>query len=69
MPVILERESHDLWLNEDSRSADLKDLLVPFPAEAMTSHAVSYDVNDTKVDEARLLRPVEPNIGVNLRLF
>jgi putative SOS response-associated peptidase YedK len=47
----------------------LKDLLVPFPAEAMTSHAVSYDVNDTKVDEARLLRPVEPNIGVNLRLF
>ncbi len=69
MPVILPSESYDLWLNEDCRSADLKDLLVPFPADAMTSHAVSYDVNDTKVDEARLLRPVEPNIGVNLRLF
>ena len=69
MPVILGTESHNLWLDEESRSADLKDLLVPFPAELMTSHAVSYDVNDTKVDEERLLRPVTPNIGVTLSLF
>ena len=69
MPVILESNSYDLWLNEDSRSADLKDLLVPLDAQAMTSHAVSYDVNNTKIDEERLLRPVEPNIGVTLRLF
>jgi putative SOS response-associated peptidase YedK len=69
MPVILPGESHDLWLKEDARSADLKDLLAPFPAEAMTSHAVSYEVNDAKVDDERLLRRVEPNIGVNLSLF
>jgi putative SOS response-associated peptidase YedK len=69
MPVILRSESYDIWLNEDCRSADLKELLVPFPTDAMTSHAVSYDVNDTKVDDEHLLRPVEPNIGVNLRLF
>ena len=69
MPVILESNSHDLWLNEDCRSAGLKDLLVPFDAQAMTSHAVSYDVNNTKIDEERLLRPVEPNIGVTLSLF
>jgi hypothetical protein len=35
----------------------------------MKSHAVSYDVNDVKVDHEGLLRPVTPNIGVNLRLF
>lgn len=69
MPVILGSEFYDLWLNEESRSADLKDLLVPFSADLMTSHAVSYDVNSTKIDDERLLRPVTPNIGVTLSLF
>ena len=69
MPVILGSESFDLWLNEESRSSDLKELLTPFPADLMTSHAVSYEVNDTKTDDERLLRPVEPNIGVTLSLF
>ena len=69
MPVILDAESYDLWLSEDSRSADLIDLLIPYPADAMTSHAVSYDVNDAKVEDERLVRPAEPNIGVTLSLF
>jgi hypothetical protein len=33
------------------------------------SHAVGYDVNDPKVDDEHLLRPVEPNLGVTLSLF
>jgi putative SOS response-associated peptidase YedK len=69
MPVILESESYGLWLSEDSRSADLKDLLAPYPAEAMTSHPVSYDVNNAKLDEERMVLPAEPNIGVTLSLF
>jgi len=69
MPVILRPESYDLWLNEHTRAVDLKELLVPFPADQMMSHAVSYEVNDPKVDDERLLREVEPNIGANLRLF
>jgi putative SOS response-associated peptidase YedK len=69
MPVILRPESYGLWLNEKSRAADLKELLVPFPTNQMMSHAVSYEVNDPKVDDERLLREVEPNIGANLRLF
>lgn len=69
MPVILPPESHNAWLREDSRAADLKELLVPFPAEQMTSHAVSYEVNDAKAEGEHLLREVEPNIGVTLRLF
>lgn len=69
MPVILNPESYNLWLDEASRATDLKDLLVPFPANQMKSHAVSYDVNDVKVDHEGLLRPVTPNIGVNLSLF
>ena len=69
MPVILRPESYDLWLNEHTRAADLKELLVPFPADQMMSHPVSYEVNDPKADDERLLREVEPNIGANLRLF
>ena len=69
MPVILESESYGLWLSEDSRSADLKDLLAPYPADAMTSHPVSYDVNDAKLDDERMVLPAEPNIGVTLSLF
>ena len=69
MPVILRPELYDLWLDEGSRTMDLKDLLVPFEAEQMKSHAVGYEVNDAKPDHADLLRPVTPNIGVNLSLF
>lgn len=69
MPVILRPESYDLWLSDQSRATDLKDLLIPFPADQMTSHAVGYEVNDAKVDGEDLLREVEPNLGVNFRLF
>ena len=69
MPVILAPELYDFWLNEDSREPELKDILLPFPASEMTSHAVSYEVNDAKSEGEQLLRPVEPNIGVNLKLF
>jgi putative SOS response-associated peptidase YedK len=67
--VILPPETYDLWLSEESRSADLKELLAPFPANAMTSHPVSYDVNDARVEDERLVLPAVPNIGVNLNLF
>ena len=69
MPVILESELHDLWLDENTRAPDLKELLVPFPADHMMSHAVTYDVNNVRIDEERLVQPVEPNIGVTLPLF
>ena len=69
MPVILRPESYDLWLSDQSRAAELKDLLVPYSADQMTSHAVGYEVNSAKVDDETLIREVEPNVGVNLRLF
>lgn len=69
MPVILPNESFDLWLSGASRAADLKDLIVPFPADLMTSHPVGYEVNNTKTDDESLLRRVEPNIGTTMRLF
>ncbi len=69
MPVILRSQSYDAWLNGDSKPANLINLLAPFPASEMRSHAVSYDVNSPKMDDEHLLRPVEPNLGVTPSLF
>lgn len=67
MPVIVEPESYDLWLT--GRAPDVKSLLTPFPAAAMTSYTVSRDVNDVKVDDEHLVQPTDGDVGVNLRLF
>ena len=69
MPVIIRPDSYDQWFNDDPRSPHVKDLLTPFPASEMTSHPVSRDVNDVKIDDAHLVQPVDTEIGVNLRLF
>jgi putative SOS response-associated peptidase YedK len=69
MPVILGSESYEAWLDDNARPEDLKDLLVPFSADQMKSHPVSYDVNDPKIDDEHLVQPAVPNIGVTLPLF
>jgi putative SOS response-associated peptidase YedK len=67
MPVILRSEAYDRWLNGEVES--VRDLLTPFPAAEMTSHAVSYDVNHPKIDDEHLVIQVEPYLGVTPRLF
>jgi putative SOS response-associated peptidase YedK len=69
MPVILHSHCYDFWLNEDSRSPELKSLLVSFPAAAMRCHAVSYEVNNTKSDDEKLVKPVEPDLFTTPMLF
>src|SRR5215203_1882501 len=45
MPVILKAENYDLWLDEKENNTErLQNLLVPFPALKMASHAVSKAV-------------------------
>ena len=67
MPVIVDVESYELWLT--GRTPDVKSLLAPYPASAMSSHTVSHRVNDTKIDDEHLVEPVDTTVGVNLRLF
>jgi putative SOS response-associated peptidase YedK len=46
MPVVLEPTTWPLWLGEEpARAADLKALLVPYPAAAMTTWPVSQRVD------------------------
>ena len=67
MPVILRPEAHHAWLTGESNS--VQDLLIPFPADEMSSHAVSYDVNHPRIDDEHLIRRVEPNLGATMSLF
>jgi putative SOS response-associated peptidase YedK len=60
MPVILAHETQRAWLRSDAGILELKDLLAPFPAEAMTSFPVSSRVNNAQVDDAEMVEPAEP---------
>jgi len=69
MPVILTEESSRLWLDPRAGPAELEQLLVPFPADAMKSHPVGSDVNYPKIDNHDLIRRVDAEPGTTLSLF
>jgi putative SOS response-associated peptidase YedK len=55
MPVILPPETHDRWLRGEAG----KEILVPFPAEAMKIRAVSRRANKPENDDPGLLEEGE----------
>jgi putative SOS response-associated peptidase YedK len=60
MPVILDPEAYDLWLDEDVRKQDLrKELLCPFAASEMTSYPVSMAINSPQHQGEQLVQPIE----------
>jgi len=69
MPVILQREAYDEWLQADSRVEDLQTLLVPFPASEMKGSPVSSRVNSADADDARLVDPIEHGEDLVQRLL
>jgi putative SOS response-associated peptidase YedK len=56
MPVIVAPAAYERWL--DVAVADVADLLVPYPAAAMTWYPVSTRVNSVRHDDATLLERV-----------
>jgi putative SOS response-associated peptidase YedK len=59
MPVILHRETYDLWLDDDVRKQDLrKELLRPFPASEMTAYPVSTSINSPYQQGEELVQPI-----------
>lgn len=60
MPVILEPNLYDDWLNPMlTDTGALERVLVPFPAMRMLARAVSARVNNIKFDDAACLEPPE----------
>jgi len=62
MPVILNPEAYDLWLDPSFRNAaELTAMLQPFPADRMRAYPVSPRVNDPKNDDAQCAMPFTPS--------
>lgn len=60
MPVILEGDARDAWLDKASDSDELKAILQPFDGDRMDYYPVSKAVNNVRNDNPTLLEPEEP---------
>jgi putative SOS response-associated peptidase YedK len=58
MPVILPAGARERWLDPAASEAELRGLLVPFPAEALEAYEVSTLVNSPRNDSAECVQPV-----------
>ena len=60
MPVILSQETEPLWLDPMTEEAEtLTPLLLPAPAEELTTIVVSSHVNSSRNEGAVCVQPVE----------
>jgi putative SOS response-associated peptidase YedK len=57
MPVILPEEHHAVWLGETD-DGNLKDLLVPYPADQMKMWEIAPRINSPKNDDPSLWEPL-----------
>jgi putative SOS response-associated peptidase YedK len=68
MPLLVEKERYDEWLDPAAEDADsLTGLLVPAAPGPLTAYPVSTDVNSVKNDSPHLVEPIaleEPTAGV-----
>lgn len=58
MPVIIENEEHDRWLDPDLPTEDAVQLLDPYPAHAMAAVRVSKAVNSWRNEDSSLIEPI-----------
>ncbi len=59
MPVIIERESEEKWLDQVTETGELKKILIPYPDSILDAHTISNLVNSRTADKntPELIRP------------
>jgi putative SOS response-associated peptidase YedK len=69
MPVILDRDSYDLWLDPGMQNVTaISELLKPYNAHLMRCYPVSTRINHALNDDEECSRPVEL-AGIQNQLF
>ncbi len=58
MPVIIEPEDYDMWLDPGPRPDDARHLLRPYPSQKMRAYPVSTHVNSPQNDDAHCISPL-----------
>ena len=61
MPVILEKEDEDVWLNPDVDADQLHPLLKPFHDDKMEEWEVGADARDPRNDFPEVIKPLKTN--------
>jgi putative SOS response-associated peptidase YedK len=70
MPVILNRDDYELWLDPGMKDAvTVAELLRPFDARIMRCYPVSHRVNQVQNDDAECARAVAPEVPPQQQLF
>ena len=64
MPVILDRDAQEAWLDDDAAEAELTALLAPAPDDAVRRFRVTTDVNSVANDRPDLVERVAEDQGV-----
>jgi putative SOS response-associated peptidase YedK len=60
MPVILEKEDEDVWLNSDTVEADkLRPLLKPFPDDKLEEWEVGAKARNPRNDYSEVIEPLK----------
>jgi putative SOS response-associated peptidase YedK len=59
MPVILQRDLLDAWLDPLAEPADLEPMLAPAPEDSLRMWPVGTEVNRVAADGPQLLRPID----------
>ena len=60
MPVILDPDGYDVWLDPGMRNVgEVSDLLKPFDPRLMRSYPVSTRINHVANDDEECSRPIE----------
>lgn len=63
MPVILDKQEEDIWLNKDSDEKTLINLLDPFESDYMEEFEVSREVNNSRNENPSLVEPFQNKLN------
>jgi putative SOS response-associated peptidase YedK len=63
MPVILDQQDYDRWLDPGDPAQPPVDLLRPYPAEKMIAWPVSGRVGNVRNNDPELLNEADPMAG------
>jgi putative SOS response-associated peptidase YedK len=58
MPVILDWEAENVWLDPRAATEDLQALMTPFPADRMGAYAVDSWMNNAKNEGPKCIEPM-----------
>ena len=67
MPVIVRPGDYARWLDPATKMGEVSRIVAPYPPQDMRAWEVSLLVNDPKVDDARVIAPVEREDGKVVR--